>query len=63
MKLNGMNTGYTLFYEGGEMNLNYFGYQKRTCIRGIVEGYGESWAKLSKQGFTVRKIIAKEVKA
>lgn len=62
MRLNGMETGYTLFYDTGEMNLNYFSYQRRTCICGVTDGYGETWKSLKKQGFRVAKITAKEIK-
>lgn len=57
-----MDTGYALFYENREMNLNYFAYYKRECIRGIVDGYGEPWERLRKRGFSVRRVKAKEVK-
>lgn len=60
--MKGMNEGWALFYENGEMNLNYFEYRKRDCYHEIAEWYGEPWRKLKKQGFSVRKIKAKEVR-
>lgn len=54
-----MNVGYTLIYPNGEMNLNYFNYYRNKCIKEISLGYGQPWAELRREGFTVQKIIAK----
>ncbi len=56
-----MDTGYTLVYETGEMNLNYFHYYRNKCIRGVEEGYGEKWADMRKRGFRIAKIQASEI--
>jgi len=60
--MNKANVGYTLFYGNGEMNLNYFNYKKVACIRDIESEYDTPWSELKKDGFSVRKITAKEHK-